>query len=231
MVIHTLIIQMISKKTNISDELYQYAINIGVREHHILKDLRNETAKLKNATMQISQEQGQLMHLLAKITQAKRYLEIGVFTGYSSLVMALAMGDDSEVLALDNNDEYLEIARKFWSTAGVSKQITTILDNAIKSCEYLVKDGQINSFDIAFIDANKKEYLAYYEYCYQLVKPGGIILIDNVLFHGLVIEKNPPEFVKSIQKLNKVIYDDPRVEISLLPIADGLTIVYKKECL
>ncbi|MBP9743398.1 MAG: class I SAM-dependent methyltransferase [Burkholderiales bacterium] len=224
-----MIIQIMPQKTEITSELYQYALDIGVKEHPVLRKLREYTAKLENSIMQIVPEQGQFMGLLAKIINAKHYLEIGVFTGYSSLVMALYMGKDSKIVALDNNRDYLQIAQKFWAEAQVDQYIKTMEGNAIESCEQLLASGHTNFFDIAFIDANKNDYLKYYEYCYKLVRPGGLILIDNVLFHGLVTKSNQPNFVETIKELNEIIYQDPRVEISLLPIADGLTIARKKE--
>ena len=213
-------------KTIISDELYQYAIGFGVREHHVLTKLRARTAKLTNAHMQISPDQAQFMGLLAKMTGAKRYLELGVFTGYSSLAMALAMGADSHVTALDLSSEYIKIAHEYWVEANVDKQITVIEGHATSSCAKLIAENK--EFDIAFIDANKTDYPKYYEYCYQLVRVGGIILVDNVLFHGQVLQERPATSVRAIKQLNEFIKNDPRVEICMLPIADGLTIAYKK---
>lgn len=229
MVMHILTTQQMSKKTEISEELFQYALDYGMREHPVLTKLRHETAKLTNSIMQIPQEQGQFMALLAKSINAKRYLELGVFTGYSSLVMALAIGKDGTVTALDNNPEYVKVAQQFWDEAGVSKQINLINGNALDTCEELLNSNHANYFDIAFIDANKSDYLAYYEYCYQLVRPGGLILIDNVLFKGQVLDEKPSTSTKAIKQLNEFVLKDQRVEISLLPIADGLTIAYKKE--
>lgn len=219
-----------SKKVEISDALYEYALKYGVHEHPVLNDLRQFTvAGVAKPHMQISPDQGQFMGLLAKIIRAKKYLEIGVFTGYSSLVMALAMGSDAMVFALDNSLEHLEIAKQYWDKAGILKQFEVMHGSALDSLEALVQQNRHNYFDIAFIDANKTDYLEYYEYCYQLVRPGGLILIDNVLFHGQVLEEHPQNFVQAIKEFNQFIYTDKRVDISLLPIADGLTIAYKKE--
>ena len=222
--------RMMSKKAEISDELYAYALEYGVHEHPVLEALRQFTiTKVAQAHMQISPDQGQFMGLLAKITQAKKYLEIGVFTGYSSLAMALAMGKDATVFALDNSLEHLEIAKQYWDKAERLNQFEVMHGSALDSLETLVKQNKQDYFDIAFVDANKADYLKYYEYCYQLVRPGGIILIDNVLFHGQVLEEHPQNFVQAIKEFNQFIYSDKRVDISLLPIADGLTIAYKKE--
>ena len=213
-------------KTILDDALYKYAVDFGTREHPILAKLRIETSKLSNAHMQISQDQAQFMGVLAKMIGAKSYLELGVFTGYSSLAMALAMGNDSHITALDLNSNYIEIASKYWTEAKVDKQITIIEGPATASCAKLIAENK--QFDIAFIDANKSEYKKYYEYCYQLVRVGGIILIDNVLFHGQVLKEHPATSVRAIKELNELIKNDPRVDICMLPIADGLTIAYKK---
>jgi O-methyltransferase len=213
-------------KTVLNEELYQYAINFGVREHPVLTKLRDETAKLSNRQMQISVDQGQLMGLFAKMIGAKRYLELGVFTGYSSLTMALAMGTDSHVTGLELSNEYLKIAREFWIEANVEQQIRVIEGPATSSCAKLIADKE--QFDIAFIDANKTDYPTYYEYCYQLVRVGGLILIDNVLFKGTVLEEKASNSALAIKKLNEIIKNDPRVDICMLPIADGLTMAYKK---
>ena len=213
-------------KTVLNEDLYQYVVDFGAREHPVLTKLRNETAKLKNRHMQISVDQGQLMGLLAKIIGAKHYLEFGVFTGYSSLTMALAMGSDSHVTGLELRSEYLKTAREFWIEANVEKQIRVIEGPAALSCAKLIVDKE--QFDIAFIDANKTDYPTYYEYCYQLVRVGGLILVDNVLFKGAVLEEEPSNSALAIKKLNEIIKNDPRVDICMLPIADGLTIAYKK---
>ncbi len=217
------------KKTNITDEIYSYVLKYGVKEHSILKELREYTNILNTKNIQIQLEVGQLMALLAKMINAKHYLEIGVFMGYSSLNMALAMGDNSIIYALDNNQQHLDIAAKFWAKASVSDRIKPVYGQAIESLEKLLAENKINYFDIAFIDANKKSYKEYYEYCYSLVRPGGLVLIDNVLFYGEILEQHPAGFVKAIKDFNQFIYNDSRVDISLLPIADGLTIAYKKE--
>lgn len=213
-------------KTIISNELYQYAIDFGVRNHPVLEKLRIETSKLTNSHMQISVDQAQFMGLLARMISAKRYLELGVFTGYSSLAMALAMGPDSQITALDLSSEYIKIASKYWVEANVDKQITVIEGPATSSCAKLIAENE--QFDIAFIDANKTDYPTYYEYCYKLVRVGGIILVDNVLFHGHVLQECPSNSVRAIKQLNELIKNDLRVEICMLPIADGLTIAYKK---
>ncbi len=222
-----IIVIRIMLKLNISPELYQYALKFGVHEHPVLKKLRLETLKLDNAFMQIPPDQAQFMGLLAQITAAKKYIELGVFTGYSALTMALSMGKDSQVFALDNDHKCIEIAKTFWSEAEVLDQFQIFVDDALNSLLQIL-DNYKDFFDIAFIDADKARYLTYYEHCYKLVKPGGLILIDNVLFKGEVIDEKPSNRAIAIKEFNQFIYNDSRVKISLLPIADGLTIAYKK---
>ena len=222
-----------SIKTQITDELYQYVVKFGTKEHPILTKLREVTYSLPNAHMQITVDQAGFMGLLDKIMNAKSYLEVGVFTGYSALAMMLAMGPEASATVLDNNADYLETARKFWAEAHVDGQITSMLGNAKDSLE-LLRSAKPNTshipkvFDIAFIDANKTECLIYYEHCYQLVKSGGIILVDNVLSRGKVLDTNgSPNSAKPMHQFNQYILDDARVTSSMLSIADGLTVIYK----
>ncbi|MCX8514163.1 MAG: class I SAM-dependent methyltransferase [Burkholderiales bacterium] len=217
-----------ANKFFIDEKLYSYILEYGIRDNPILKELRQETALLHNGKMQITAEQAQFMGFLAKITNAKKYLEFGVFTGYSSLSMALAMGNDSQSVCLEKNENYIQIARKYWTKAGVNERIKVLHDDALKSCEYLIKNNYLNYFDFAFIDSDKNNIMKYYEYCLLLVKSGGIIVIDNVLFHGEVAQENKSTFANSIHELNKLIQLDNRVEMSLIPIADGLSLIYKK---
>lgn len=215
------------QKTFINNALYEYILNNSIYKiHPTLIKLKQFTQTIKNSQMQISEDQGQFMSLLGKITYAKKYLEIGVFTGYSSLLMALALGSDSTIYALDNNQDYIDIAKSFWQEAKVEKQIIPLINDAKTSLETLINDHK-ETFDIAFIDANKDNYKAYYEYCLKLVKPKGLILIDNTLFHGEVLNKSS-KIGTTISDFNEYIVKDNRVYISLIPIADGLTIAYKK---
>lgn len=215
------------QKTFIDSKFYEYILNNSVYKNHpTLIKLKKYTQTINNSHMQISEDQGQFMSLLGLITNAKKYLEIGVFTGYSSLLMALTLGEDSIIYALDNKQNYIDIAKSFWQEANVEKQITALIDDAKISLEKLIYEHK-ETFDIAFIDANKNNYKYYYEYCLKLVKPKGIILIDNTLFHGEVLNKNS-KIGNVISEFNNYIYNDNRVFISLIPIADGLTIAYKK---
>lgn len=216
-------------KTNISDALYAYALKYGVKEHPVLIKIRELNKTLPQGKMQITPDQASLIGLFAKLNNAQKYLEIGVFTGYSSLNMALSMGQDGKIFAIDNNQEILNIAQKFWQEASVNEKITPLCGDALNILDSLCTNEHIETFDIAFIDANKSDYMAYYEYCYKLVKPGGIIIIDNVFMNGAVLEDVPPNFIKKVHELNQYLTNDERVTISLLPIADGVTIAYKKE--
>ncbi len=214
-------------KLNITDSLYNYAIKIGAREHAVLQELRKYTAQLPMAHLQIPIDQGQLFAMLARIHKVKTYLEIGVFTGYSTLTVALSMPQDGKITALDNNLQVTAIAQKFWQKAKVNHKIDLRIGDARDSLQQLLDNGQQNSFDMAFIDANKSSYAQYYEYCYHLVRDGGIILVDNVLIQGRVLEEKSSTYVRAIQEFNQLVYNDIRVEICTLPIADGLTILYK----
>lgn len=214
-------------KTMISEQLYQYNLAINPIEHPVLKELREFTKKTNSAAgMQIPPDQGIFMAFLAKLTRANKYLEIGVFTGYSTLAMTLAMGESGQVFALDNNPEVVEVAKQYWQKAGVTKQVNLYLDNALNSLDNLMLEHK-NSFDIAFIDADKANYIKYYEYCYELTKPNGLIIVDNVLFHGQVLEPHPARKVQAIKEFNQFIHNDSRVDICSLALYDGITLIRK----
>jgi predicted O-methyltransferase YrrM len=180
--------------------------------------------------MQISPEQGQLMGLLVQLIGAKKCLEIGVFTGYSALAVALNLPDDGRIVACDVSDEFTSIAREFWQSAGVSDKIDLQIAPALETLDRLLANGEASSFDFAFIDADKNNYAAYYDRCYQLVRQGGLILVDNVLWYGRVADPmmDGDKRTQAIKQLNQQIYHDDRVQISLIPIGDGLTIARKK---
>ena len=214
-------------KTHVNPHLYNYLVKFGTREHPVLAELREYTKELDNGNMQIPVDQGQFMMRLAQIMNAKRYLEIGVFTGYSALTMALAMREDSIVVALEHNSDYSTIASKFWQRANVEHRIQLLLQDALITCEELLQSNKSNYFDIAFIDADKRNLLKYYEYCLKLIRPHGIILVDNVLFHGKVLDTQKSELVESIHEFNEFIHNDCRVDISMLSIGDGLTLIFK----
>ena len=211
--------------------LYDYYQAIAFREPEILKELRQATSQLPMANMQIAPEQGQFMALLVQLTGARKILEIGVFTGYSSLALALALPPQGRILGCEISAEYTAIARQFWQKAGVSEKIDVLLGPAVTSLEQLLANGEQESFDLAFIDANKSDYDQYYELSLQLVRPGGLILIDNVLWYGKVADETVQDkATQSIRHLNAKLHQDPRISLCLVPIGDGLTLALKHHC-
>ena len=221
---------MSNQSIGLSDDLYQYLLTNSVREPEILTQLRSETAQHPLVNMQISPEQGQLMGLLVKLIGAKKCLEVGVFTGYSALAVALNLPEDGRLVACDVSAEFTAIARKYWQQAGVNDKIDLQIAPALETLDRLIADGEAETFDFAFIDADKNNYAAYYDRCFQLVRSGGLILVDNVLWYGKVADPamNEDKQTQAIKNLNHQIYHDDRVQISLIPIGDGLTIARKK---
>ncbi|MGI2027859.1 class I SAM-dependent methyltransferase [Endozoicomonas acroporae] len=220
---------MSTETLQLNDTLYQYIYNVGLREHPALKELRELTSHHRYRMMQISAEQGQLMAMLAKLSNARRTIEIGVFTGYSALSVALALPDDGELIACDISSEYTDIAKPFWEKAGVSERIKLHLAPASETLDQLIRNGELNQFDMAFIDADKTGYDVYYEQCLQLIRPGGLILIDNVLWSGRVADADvSDEDTAALKALNRKIHDDDRVDMMILPVSDGLTIAIKR---
>jgi len=203
-------------------------LSVSLREPDVLRELRFETASDEHANMQISPEQGQFMALLVKLLGAKKTLDVGVYTGYSSLCIALSMPKDGRVIACDLNREWTDTAKRYWLRAGVTDKIELRLAPAQKTLEDLLAKKAAASFDFAFIDADKINYDLYYEYCLELIRPGGLIAIDNVLWDGAVADDAADDAdTTAIRTLNHKIHTDPRVEISLVPIADGLTLARK----
>jgi predicted O-methyltransferase YrrM len=217
-------------KTNIilKEDLYNYLLSISLREPEILTKLRQETAEHPLAMMQISPDQGQFLALIVQVLGAKKTLEIGVFTGYSSLVVALALPPDGKVIALDVSEEFTDIARRYWKSAKVENKIELHIAPALDTLEHLIATGAASSFDFAFIDADKSNYHLYYEKCLTLVRKGGLIAIDNVLWGGQVIdEKVQDTRTQAMRLFNQTLHQDSRISLSLLPIADGLTLAFK----
>jgi predicted O-methyltransferase YrrM len=213
-----------------TDKLQAYIREVSVREPEVLTRLRAETANLEHAAMQISPEQGQFMALLVEVIGARRCLEVGVFTGYSSLIVALALPADGKVIACDVSEDYTAVARRYWAEAGVADKIDLRLAPGVETLDGLIAAGQSGTFDFAFIDADKTNYDNYYERALRLLRPGGIVTIDNVLWGGSVIkpEKDKDPNTLAIRALNRKLKDDKRVTISLLTIGDGLTVARKR---
>ncbi|MGB5899884.1 MAG: class I SAM-dependent methyltransferase [Geitlerinemataceae cyanobacterium] len=208
--------------------LYDYLLSVSLREPDILAQLRQETGQLPSARMQISPEQGQFMALLVQLMGAKKTLEVGVFTGYSSLVVALALPPEGRVVACDLDPNSTAIARRYWQQAGVTEKIDLHIAPALETLDRLLAEGQGETFDFAFIDADKGNYENYYERSLQLIRPGGLIAVDNVLWSGRVADpQEQDKQTEAIRSFNQKLFRDERVAISLVPVADGLTLARK----
>ena len=219
---------MTKQTTGLEKTLADYIQSISLREPDILRQLRQETAKLSMAQMQISPEQGQFMALLVQLMGAKKTLEIGVFTGYSALAVALVLPVDGKVIACDISEEYTAIAKDFWARAGVSEKIDLRIAPALETLETLINEGEAASFDLAFIDADKQNYENYYERALTLLRPGGLILIDNVLWSGKVADSTiTDKQTQAIREFNQKLHQDSRISLSVVAIADGLTLALK----
>jgi predicted O-methyltransferase YrrM len=220
---------MTDRRLQITDDIHRYLVEHSVREPDVLARLRAATASLPQAQMQIGPEQGQLMALLARLVGAKRCIEIGVFTGYSSLSVALALPPDGRILACDVSEEWTSIARRFWREAGVEHKIELKLQPAVRTLEQLLAAGEAGRYDFAFIDADKPSYDTYYELLLQLLRPGGLIALDNTLWSGHVADPNDRDpNTAALRVLNDKLHRDERVDLSLLPVGDGLTLARKR---
>jgi caffeoyl-CoA O-methyltransferase len=213
----------------LAEDLYDYIVSVSVREQDsVAARLVAETARFSNASMQISPLQGQFMSLLARLIDARRTIEVGVFTGYSALCVARALPAGGRLVACELNEEYAAIGRRFWEEAGVLDKIDLRLGPALETLESLLADGEAGTFDLGFIDADKENYGAYYERLLELTRPGGLILIDNVLWGGLVLDPTRDDVdTNAIRALNEKLLTDERVDLTLLPIGDGLTLARK----
>ena len=212
----------------IDDNIYDYILNNSLRDLPILEKLREETRKMPEGRMQISSDQGQFMALLVRLMGAKKIVEVGTFTGYSTLVMALSLPENGQIVACDISEEYTKVARRFWQEAGISDKIKLRLGLAKETLADILSNGGSGMFDMAFIDADKENYMVYYEKCLELLRPGGLILVDNVLWSGK--PANPDEIdndTVAIREFNIAIHKDERVDLSLLPVGDGLTLARK----
>ena len=220
---------MSSRNVYIDDKIYNYILDNSLRDMPILEKLREETIKMPDGNMQISSVQGQFMALLVRMLEVKKIVEVGTFTGYSSLVMALALPDNGQIVACDISEEYTEVALRFWKEAGVVDKIDLRLGLAVETLTEILSNGEAGTFDMAFIDADKRNYKVYYEKCLELLRPGGLILIDNVLWYGKParLEETDTD-TTAIRNLNKNIYKDERVEMSMITVGDGLTLALKR---
>jgi predicted O-methyltransferase YrrM len=218
-----------AKRSLLPDAVERYVSEAAARETPLQQRLRAETARLPEAAMQIGPDQAALMALLIRLTGARRALEVGVFTGFSALTVASALPEDGKLIACDVNEEWTQIARRYWQEAGVSDRIDLRLAPAMETLNALLREGGAGSFDFAFIDADKESYDAYYEACLALLRPGGLIAVDNVLWSGKVADPavHDPE-TEAIRALNTKIRDDARVEACLLTVGDGLMLVRKR---
>lgn len=220
---------MSNRTLNLDEALYRYLLDVSLREHPVLAELRDATQDHSLVRMQIAPEQGQFMQMLVKLTGARRTIEIGVFTGYSALAVALALPDDGCLIACDISREYTDIGRDYWERAGVSRKIDLRLAPALDTLDALIAEGRAGSFDLAFIDADKTGYEAYYERCLVLLRQGGLIVVDNVLWGGRVLQQagEADADTAAMQAFNRKLRDDGRIDLSMVPIGDGLTLARK----
>ena len=220
---------MARRTDHLPEELYTYLLDVSLREPPVLRRLREETASLEQANMQIGPEQGQFMALLVELMAARNVLEVGTFTGYSALVVALALPDDGRVVTCDVSEEWTAKGRRYWEEAGVAHKIDLRLAPAIETLDTLLAEGGAATFDFAFIDADKEGYDDYYERALELIRPGGLITLDNTLWKGKVVDPAITDAdTEAIRAINKRLAGDERVTLSLVPIGDGLTLARKR---
>jgi predicted O-methyltransferase YrrM len=220
---------MTQRSLNLDDGLYQYLLDVSLRETPLLARLREETRVLPEARWQVAPEQGQFLALLVTLVGARKLLEIGSYTGYSALCMATAMPADGQLTCCDLPGDYNEVARRYWREAGLETRIDLRLAPALETLGHLERGGAIESFDLIFIDADKANYPAYLEHALVLTRPGGLILFDNTLWSGRVLQQAPDSAdTRAIQALNRKLKHDQRLDLSLLPLGDGLTLCRKR---
>jgi caffeoyl-CoA O-methyltransferase len=220
---------MSNRSISLTESLYEYLLAVSLREPELLRRLRAETAAEPMARMQISPEQGQFMALLARLSGARRCLEIGVFTGYSSLALALALPEDGRIVACDVNERWTAVARRYWEAAGVAHKVDLRLATAFETLDQLRAAGEAGRYDFAFIDADKENYLGYYERVLELLRPGGLIVADNTLWSGRVADpENTEADTVALRNFNRHLHRDERIDLSLLPVGDGLTLARKR---
>ena len=220
---------MANRSIELDEALYDYLLKVSLREPPLLARLREETAALPEAGMQVGPEQGQFMALLIELTGARRCLEIGTFTGYSTLVTALALPDDGRIVACDISADFTAMGRRYWEEAGVTGKIDLRIGPALETLETLIAEGRAGAFDFAFIDADKENYDGYLEGAYSLLRPGGLLAVDNVLWDGAVVDPaKQDKDTAAIRAVNEKLSQDERFTLSLVPIGDGLTLARKR---
>ncbi len=220
---------MANKTMGISDDLAAYVVKVGTREPDVLARLREETAAIPQHNMQIAPEQGAFLALLVELIGARRCIEVGTFTGYSSTAVALALPEDGQIVCCDVSEEWTSLARKYWAEAGVSGKVDLRIAPATETLDQLVAGGQEATYDFAFVDADKAGYDAYYERLLRLIRPGGLIVFDNMLWGGDVLDTDPSdEDTKALQALNAKLARDERITLCLLPVADGVTLARRR---
>ncbi len=220
---------MSNRMTPLDDALYDYLSSVSLREPDVLRRLREETAKMPQHNMQIGPEQGQFMALLIELTGARKCLEVGTFTGYSALAVALALPDDGRLIACDISEEFTALGKPFWEEAGVAGKIDLRIGPALDTLDALIEGGESGTFDFAFIDADKVNYLGYFQRALDLARPGGLICVDNVLWNGAVADPSrDDEDTEAIRAFNAALTNDPRISLSMLPVGDGLTLARKR---
>ena len=220
---------MSSRTIVLNDALYEYLLSVSLREPDVLCRLREETAKMPQHNMQISPEQGQFIALLVELTGARKCLEVGTFTGYSTLSVALALPEDGQIVACDISEEFTSRAKPYWQEAGVAGKIDLRLGPALETLDALIADGESGAFDFAFIDADKVNYQGYFQRALDLIRRGGLILVDNVLWSGAVVDPaRDDEDTEAIRAFNSALSTDARISLSMLPIGDGLTLARKR---
>ena len=220
---------MTARTLNLDDSLYHYLLDVSLRETPLLKRLRDETQALPMARWQVAPEQGQFLALLVKLNGARRLLEIGTFTGYSALCMAAALPDDGSMICCDIPGDYNATARRYWREAGLAERIDLRLAPALETLAELERQGQGGQFDLVFIDADKANYPTYLEHALRLLRVGGLAVFDNTLWSGRVLEERPLSAdTRAIQALNRALKDDSRLDLSMLPLGDGLTLCRKR---
>jgi predicted O-methyltransferase YrrM len=220
---------MANKTMGISDDLAAYVVEVGTREPDVLARLREETAAIPQHNMQIAPEQGAFLALLVELIGARRCIEVGTFTGYSSTAVALALPEDGQIICCDVSEEWTSLARKYWAEAGVTGKVDLRIAPAAETLDQLLAGGQESTYDFAFVDADKAGYDAYYERLLRLVRPGGLIVFDNMLWGGDVLDTDPSdEDTKALQALNAKLAHDERITLCLLPVADGVTLARRR---